>query len=179
MFEIDQHRKPDTFGRRLVAFWRAHEGFSLRPQGILARGLSADGFANDRHGVRSERVIKATLMGMRVVEVPTTLSRDGRSRSPHLRPQGWLEALAVHDPFQSQLPIPLPRTGSDVCGISTWAKLLASPGYIHGVRLSVDTLIYSRTMIEVGFQAILLALLSRDFRGARGIFFQRQACSLI
>ena len=39
----------------------------------------------------SEMVIKATQMKMRMDEVPTTLSPDGRSRPPHLRPyrDGW------------------------------------------------------------------------------------------
>jgi glycosyltransferase involved in cell wall biosynthesis len=39
----------------------------------------------------SEMVIKANLFGMRITEVPTTLSKDGRSRAPHLRPwrDGW------------------------------------------------------------------------------------------
>ena len=34
----------------------------------------------------SEMVIKATLMRLKITEVPTTLSPDGRSRPPHLRP---------------------------------------------------------------------------------------------
>ena len=33
----------------------------------------------------SEMVIKASLAGLRIDEVPTTLSPDGRSRPPHLR----------------------------------------------------------------------------------------------
>lgn len=39
----------------------------------------------------SEMVIKASLMGLRVEEVPTTLDKDGRSGSSHLRPwrDGW------------------------------------------------------------------------------------------
>ncbi len=39
----------------------------------------------------SEMVVKATLLGMRVTEVPTTLSPDGRSHPPHLRSwrDGW------------------------------------------------------------------------------------------
>ena len=39
----------------------------------------------------SEMIVKATLLGMRVGEVPTTLAPDGRSRPPHLRPwrDGW------------------------------------------------------------------------------------------
>lgn len=39
----------------------------------------------------SEMVIKANLFGMKIAEVPTTLSKDGRTRPPHLRPwrDGW------------------------------------------------------------------------------------------
>jgi glycosyltransferase involved in cell wall biosynthesis len=39
----------------------------------------------------SEMAIKATLMKMRIAEAPAVLSRDGRSRRPHLRPyrDGW------------------------------------------------------------------------------------------
>ena len=36
----------------------------------------------------SEMVVKATLMGQKITEVPTTLSPDGRSRAPHLRSPG-------------------------------------------------------------------------------------------
>ena len=39
----------------------------------------------------SEMVVKATLRGLRIAEVPTTLSPDGRGRPPHLRSwrDGW------------------------------------------------------------------------------------------
>ena len=39
----------------------------------------------------SEMVVKATLQGLRIGEVPTTLSPDGRSRATHLRTwrDGW------------------------------------------------------------------------------------------
>ncbi len=39
----------------------------------------------------SELIVKAFLLGLRVTEVPTTLSPDGRDRPPHLRPwrDGW------------------------------------------------------------------------------------------
>lgn len=39
----------------------------------------------------SEMVVKATLNGLKITEVPTTLSPDGRSRKPHLRTwrDGW------------------------------------------------------------------------------------------
>src|SRR5208337_2579214 len=50
----------------------------------------------------SEMVVKATLFKMRIAEVPTTLSPDGRSRPPHLRTwrDGWrhLRFLFLYSP---------------------------------------------------------------------------------
>ena len=39
----------------------------------------------------TEMVVKATLLKLRIAEVPTTLSPDGRNRPPHLRTwrDGW------------------------------------------------------------------------------------------
>jgi glycosyltransferase involved in cell wall biosynthesis len=119
----------------------------------------------------SEMVIKATLMGMKVVEVPTTLSPDGRTRPPHLRPyrDGWrhLRFMLLFSPDWLFL---YPGLVLFCAGLLLGAKLLASPVYIQGVALSVDTLIYSVTMIEVGFQAILFALLSRAYAVQEGLF---------
>ena len=50
----------------------------------------------------SEMVVKASLQKMRIAEVPTTLSPDGRSRPPHLRSwrDGWrhLRFLLLYSP---------------------------------------------------------------------------------
>ena len=53
---------------------------------VLKLGLSAPGME-----FASEMVVKATLAGWRIAEVPTVLSPDGRSRAPHLRSwrDGW------------------------------------------------------------------------------------------
>ena len=60
------------------------------------RALTRDAFDRLRLGSRgmefaSEMVIKAALSGMRVDQVPVTLSPDERGRPPHLRPwrDGW------------------------------------------------------------------------------------------
>ena len=49
-----------------------------------------------------EMVVKSTLAGLRMTEVPTTLSPDGRSRPPHLRSwrDGWrhLRFLLLYSP---------------------------------------------------------------------------------
>ena len=119
----------------------------------------------------SEMVIKATLMGMRIVEVPTTLSPDGRSRPPHLRPyrDGWrhLRFMLLFSPDWLFL---YPGLTLMCTGLLLGAKLLVSPVYIQGKALGLDTLIYSVTMIEVGFQAILFALLSRAYAVQEGLF---------
>ena len=60
------------------------------------RGFRKDAY--ERMGLRTtgmefatEMVVKATLLEMRIAEVPTTLSPDGRNRPPHLRTwrDGW------------------------------------------------------------------------------------------
>ena len=55
-------------------------------QAILALDLQAPGME-----FASEMVVKATIRGLRITEVPTTLSPDGRSRPPHLKSwrDGW------------------------------------------------------------------------------------------
>lgn len=60
------------------------------------RGFSKEAFINmdlQTTGMEfaSEMVIKATLLNMRITEVPTVLYKDGRSRPPHLRSwrDGW------------------------------------------------------------------------------------------
>jgi glycosyltransferase involved in cell wall biosynthesis len=118
----------------------------------------------------SEMVIKATLMGMKIVEVPTTLSPDGRTRPPHLRPykDGWrhLRFMLLFSPNWLFL---YPGLALMALGIVLGASLLPKTIYIGGVGLSIDTLIYCATMIEVGFQAILFAVLSRAYAAQEGL----------
>jgi len=55
-------------------------------QAVAGLGLTSSGME-----FASEMVVKATLQGLTIAEVPTTLSPDGRSRAPHLRSwrDGW------------------------------------------------------------------------------------------
>ncbi len=70
-------------------------GFSRA--GILSLGLNTTGME-----FASEMVVKAFNSGLRVTEVPTTLSPGGRTRAPHLRTwrDGWrhLRFLLIHSP---------------------------------------------------------------------------------
>jgi glycosyltransferase involved in cell wall biosynthesis len=138
------------------------------------RGFSRDAFL--RMDLRttgmefaSEMVIKATLQNMNIVEVPTTLDKDGRSRPPHLRPwrDGWrhLRFMLLFSPNWLFL---YPGLALMLAGVVIGGTLLAKPLYVHGLRLSSGTLIYAVMIIEVGFQALLFGVLSRAYAVQEG-----------
>ena len=133
------------------------------------RGLSKEAF--HRLDLRttgmefaSEMIIKATLLHMRIAEVPTTLSVDGRSRRPHLRPyrDGWrhLRFMLLFSPNWLFFYPGLALVGF---GLILGLLLLNGPVTLGPVRLSLDTLIYCGAMIAVGVQAVLFAILSRTY----------------
>lgn len=139
------------------------------------RGYSREAF--DRMDLRttgmefaSEMVIKATLMGMRVVEVPTTLSPDGRSRPPHLRPwrDGWrhLRFMLLYSPDWLFL---YPGIALLLGGLATGLWLWSGPRRLGSVVLDVHTLLYAAIAIILGFQAISFAAFARTFAGAEGL----------
>jgi glycosyltransferase involved in cell wall biosynthesis len=118
----------------------------------------------------SEMVIKATLMNMKIIEVPTTLSRDGRSRPPHLRPyRDGFRHLRFMLLFSPNWLFLYPGLALMAVGAILGCALLVGPIYIGGARLSIDTLIYCATMIEIGFQAMLFAVLSSTFAYQEGL----------
>jgi glycosyltransferase involved in cell wall biosynthesis len=122
----------------------------------------------------SEMVVKATLAGMRVEEVPTTLSPDGRSRSPHLRTwlDGWrgLRFLFLYSPrwlffYPGLLLMAL--------GLASSLWLLPQRRYIGGVSFDVDTLVYTLGAILIGFQAIVFACFAKLYGVMAGLLPRR------
>ncbi len=118
----------------------------------------------------SEMVIKATLMGMRIAEVPTTLAPDGRSRPPHLRPwrDGWrhLRFMLLYSPRWLFL---YPGLVLMVLGLTVGAWLLPGPQRIAGVVLDVHTLLYAALAVLIGFQCVTFALLAKVFAINEGL----------
>ncbi len=110
----------------------------------------------------SEMVIKATLMKMKIVEVPTTLSPDGRSRPPHLRPyrDGWrhLRFMLLFSPNWLFL---YPGLALMAVGFVVGLILFVHPIYVGDVRLSIDTLIYCDNNRDRLPKRIVHAALSR------------------
>jgi len=119
----------------------------------------------------SEMVIKARLMGMKVTEVPTILSPDGRSRPPHLLPyrDGWrhLRFMLLFSPNWLFL---YPGFAMMLTGLIVGSLILGRPIQLNRVRLGLDTLFYCSTFVVAGFQAILFSLLSRAYAIQEGLY---------
>jgi glycosyltransferase involved in cell wall biosynthesis len=119
----------------------------------------------------SEMIIRGTLAGYRVDEVPITLGPAGRSRPPHLRTwrDGWrhLRFLLVFSPKWLFL---YPGFTLMFLGVVTSAALLPGPIEIApGLKLDVHTFLVSATCILVGFQSITFAALARRYATRRGL----------
>jgi hypothetical protein len=118
----------------------------------------------------TEMVVKATLQGMRIAEVPTTLSPDGRSRAPHLQSwrDGWrhLRFLLLYSPRWLFL---YPGGLLMVLGLATMLWLLPGPKVIGGVTFDVHTLLYAGVAIVIGFQSILFAVFTKVFAVSEGL----------
>lgn len=139
------------------------------------RGFSVDAFR--RMDLRttgmefaSEMVIKATLAGMRIAEVPTELHKDGRSRPPHLRPwrDGWrhLRFMLLYSPSWLFLYPGLALVG---LGLALGAWLWPGPQRLGPLGLDVHTLVYAAFMVLVGSQATLMAVFARAYAVKAGL----------
>jgi hypothetical protein len=118
----------------------------------------------------SEMVIKSTMLGLRISEVPTTLSPDGRSRPPHLRPwrDGWrhLIFMLVYSPRWLFLN---PGIALLSLGLFLLAWLWPGPRRIGGVALDVHTMVYAAMMVLIGFHSISFAVFSKVFATQEGL----------
>lgn len=112
----------------------------------------------------SEMVVKASLKGLRIEEVPTTLSPDGRSRAPHLRTwrDGWrhLRFLLLYSPKWLFLYPGLIMIFLGACG-TVW--LLPHEQHIGSVSFDLDTLVYSLSAVLIGFQTAVFGICAKVY----------------
>jgi glycosyltransferase involved in cell wall biosynthesis len=112
----------------------------------------------------SEMVIKCTLADMKIVEVPTTLSPDGRSRPPHLRSwrDGWLH-LKLLLTFAPHWLFYYPGLAFLAVGMTLFTLLIGAPLTVGGVTFDIAALILGSALILVGFQMACFYALARLF----------------
>lgn len=138
------------------------------------RGFSKAAFlAMDLHTTgmefASEMVIKATLLNLRMTEIPITLSPDGRSRPPHLRSwrDGWrhLRFMLMYSPrwlffFPGVLLLTV--------GALLFGRLMFGPIFIGPIGLESNTLLVAGMTALIGFQMISFYLFAKVFAITEG-----------
>src|SRR5467141_1410580 len=116
----------------------------------------------------SEMVIKASLQGMRITEVPVVLHPDGRSRPPHLRTwrDGWrhLRFMLLFSPRWLFL---YPGLALFTLSVLVGAALEAGPKKIGPFGFDIHTLLLAGFGALIGYQLIVLPCSRRSLPCAR------------
>jgi hypothetical protein len=137
----------------------------FRRDAILSLNLQTTGME-----FASEMVVKASLQKLKIVEVPTILYPDGRSRPPHLRTwsDGWrhLRFLLMYSPRWLFF---YPGIILMVIGFLVSVWLLPGPRKFGDVTLDINTLMYAAFLIIIGLQTILFYFYARAFSASVGL----------
>ena len=117
-----------------------------------------------------EMIVKATMQGLRVTEVPTTLSPDAEGREPHLNTwtDGWksVRLLLLYSPKWLFL---YPGLFLLAVGIAGMVWLIPGERTIGGVGFDVSTLLYFSLAVIIGLQAMYFFLTARWFGIMEGL----------
>jgi hypothetical protein len=132
---------------------------------IRELGLSTTGME-----FASEMVVRSALADYRMTEVPTTLSKDGRSRPPHLNTwrDGWrhLRFLLIYSPRWLFLYPGLVLLALGLAGV-----LVLFPGDVKlgASTLGINTFIAACMAVLIGVQSITFAAVARRYATLRGL----------
>jgi glycosyltransferase involved in cell wall biosynthesis len=151
------------FGTRASDFHCGLRGFNR--SAIIGLQLRTTGME-----FASEMLVKATLSGLRVAEVPTTLQKDGRDRPPHLRSfrDGWrhLRFLLLFSPRWLFL---YPGLALLAIGLFLGTLLIYGPVRIApNIELDLNSFLGAAMCILVGIQAVSFAIIGRRFASRYG-----------
>ena len=118
----------------------------------------------------TEMVVKATLLRLKIAEVPTTLSPDGRTRAPHLRTwrDGW-RTLRFFLLFSPRWLFLYPGIALVLGGTLAGLWLLPAPRPLGNVTIDVHSLLYAAIAVLLGFQAISFAIFTKVFAISEGL----------
>jgi glycosyltransferase involved in cell wall biosynthesis len=118
----------------------------------------------------TEMIIKASLYGTKIAEIPITLHPDGRrTRSPHLRTfrDGWrtIRLFLIYSPRWLFL-IP----GLLLICLGLFGYTIALPGLtMNGVTFDAHTLLFASLAILCGYQSVLFAIFTKTFAISEGL----------
>jgi glycosyltransferase involved in cell wall biosynthesis len=134
-------------------------------EAILALDLQASGME-----FALEMVVKATNDKLRIAEVPTTLSPDGRNRPPHLRSwrDGW-RSLRFYLLFSPRWLFLYPGTAMFLGGVLIMAWLLLGSLTIGQIGFDIHTLLYAAVAVIIGVQSIQFWIFAKIYGMREGI----------
>jgi hypothetical protein len=142
-------------------------------RGFTKAGYERMGLKTSGMEFASEMVIKATFTSLRIAEVPITLHRDGRSRSPHLRPwrDGWrhLRFMLIYSPRWLFM---VPGLLLVAAGLVPATVLALTPVHIGRVAFDTGTLAVSSMSTLIGMQLAAFALFTKVFAVGEGLLPQ-------
>jgi glycosyltransferase involved in cell wall biosynthesis len=117
-----------------------------------------------------EMIVKASMMGLNVTEVPTTLSPDAEGREPHLNTwrDGWrsIRLLLLYSPKWLFL---YPGLLLLALGVAGMAWLVPGQRSVGSVTFDVSTLLYFALAVIVGLQSVYFFLTARWFGITEGL----------
>ncbi len=140
---------------------RGFNNASIRKLGLVTTGME---FA-------SEMIVRSALAGYRIEEVPTTLSRDGRSRPPHLRTwrDGWrhLKFLLMYTPRWLFI---YPGAFLIALGMALVTMLSFGPLRLDdNVVLGLNSFVAACFLVISGVQIVTFGVLARHYASVTGM----------
>ena len=151
------------FGIPISDFHCGLRGFSR--EAVLKLKLKSTGME-----FASEMIVKSAFHQLKLGEVPTVLSKDGRSRPPHLKTwrDGWrhLKFLLLHSPTWLFV-----YPGLALILMGLMGSILLSRGAVHitpTIELNIHTLIVSCFAVLIGAQLVAFGALAQRYAMVEG-----------
>ena len=130
---------------------------AFRRESILALNLKSTGME-----FASEMIVKASLSNLRITEVPTVLSPDGRSRKPHLKTwsDGWRHLIFLLTASPRWLFM-YPGFFLVIGGLGGVFLTSSGPFNLGTLQIDLNSFYISIGLVLVGSQTILFGILAR------------------
>ena len=151
------------YGSPSQDFYCGLRGF--RRDAILSLDLDAAGME-----FAVEMIVKATIRNLRITEVPTRLSVDGRDRPPHLR--SWRDGWRTLRLFLLLCPRALflyPGAAIFLVGLAGTLILFTGGIAVGSVGFAEHTMVMTAAAINIGFEAMLFWVFAKVIATQRGL----------
>jgi glycosyltransferase involved in cell wall biosynthesis len=139
----------------------------FRRDAILRLGLSSPGME-----FAIEMIVKSAIHGLRIVEVPTTLSPDGRGRPPHLRSwrDGW-RSLRFYLLLSPEGLFLYPGLALATLGLLASSVLVFTNVQIGHVTFAQHTLVITSALTVVGIQSTFFWIFAKSVAIQKKLLF--------